>query len=203
MATTTATVHQFKITLDHVEPAVWRRIQLPSDTTFSDLHSAINDAMGWEYAHLHAFQVGDKRTRIDIGIPTEDDMPWSATAMLADWDVPIASHLDKPGTHCTYPYDFGDDWSHKALLEAIVPREPKLKYPRCLGGARACPPEDCGDTHGYACLCGILKDLSRTDEDAEELLNWLDDDFDPEVFDADKVQFGSLVRRLKESRNER
>ena len=200
-ATTTATVHQFKITLDHVKPAVWRRIQLPSDATFWDLHCAINDAMGWEDMHLHAFQIGDKRNGIDIGIPMEDDMPWSDTAMLADWDVLIANHLNQPGTHCTYLYDFGDDWSHKVLLEAIVPRETKLKYPRCLAGARACPPEDCGGTHGYARLCDILKDPSKTDEEAEDLLDWLGDDFDPEAFDAGKVKFGSAARRLKALRS--
>jgi len=30
----TATVHQFKITLDHSKPPIWRRIQLPSDASF-------------------------------------------------------------------------------------------------------------------------------------------------------------------------
>jgi hypothetical protein len=200
-AKTTATVHQFKITLDHVKPAVWRRIQLPSDASFWDLHCAINDAMGWEDMHLHAFQIGDKRNSIDIGIPMEDDMPWTDTATLADWDVPIASHLDQTGTHCTYLYDFGDDWSHKVLLEAIVPREAKLKYPRCLAGARACPPEDCGGPLGYARLCDILKDPNRTDEEAEDLLDWVGDDFDPEAFDASKVKFGSAKNRLKALRS--
>ena len=121
--------------------------------------------------------------------------------MLADWDVPIANHLNQPGTHCTYLYDFGDDWSHKVLLEAIVPRETKLKYPRCLAGARACPPEDCGGTHGYARLCDILKDPAKADEEAEDLLDWLGDDFDPEAFDAGKVKFGSAARRLKALRS--
>lgn len=197
---TAASIHQFKVTLDGVKPPIWRRIQLSSDASFWDLHCAINDAMGWEDMHLHAFQIGDKRNGIDIGIPMEDDMPWSNATMLAGWDVPIANHLDKPGTRCTYLYDFGDDWSHKVVLEAVVPREPKLKYPRCLAGARACPPEDCGGVHGYARLCDVLKNPSKTDEEAEELLDWLGDDFDPEAFDAGKVRFGSAARRLKAMR---
>jgi hypothetical protein len=169
-ARATPRIYQFKITLDGVTPPVWRRIQLPGDASFWDLHCAINDAMGWEDMHLHAFRIGDKRSGIDIGIPMEDEMPWSDTTMLAGWGVPIANHLDQPGAGCTYLYDFGDDWSHKVVLEAIVPREAKIKYPRCLAGARACPPEDCGGIHGYARLCDILKNPSRTDEDAEELL---------------------------------
>jgi hypothetical protein len=150
--------------------------------------------------HMHAFQIGDKRNGIDIGTPMEDDMPWSDATMLAGWDVPIANHLDQPGAGCTYLYDFGDDWSHKVVLEAIVPREAKIKYPRCLAGARACPPEDCGGIHGYARLCDILKNPTRTDEEAEELLDWVGDDFDPDAFDAGRVKFSSAARRLKELR---
>ena len=58
---TTATVHQFKITLDRVKPPVWRRIQLPSSATFWDLHCTLSDAMGWEDAHMHEFRIGGKR----------------------------------------------------------------------------------------------------------------------------------------------
>jgi hypothetical protein len=28
--------------------------------------------------------------------------------------------------------------------------EEAVTYPRCLSGARRCPPEDCGGVHGYA-----------------------------------------------------
>lgn len=194
------TAHQFKITLDDIRPAIWRRIQLSSDATFWDLHCAINDAMGWEDAHLHEFKLGNKRDSQRIGIPMEDDSPWGNDDALADWNVPIATHFAKRGAKCNYLYDFGDGWSHKVELEAIAPREPKAKYPRCLDGARACPPEDCGGTYGYARLCDILKNPTKTDEEAEELLDWLGDDFDPEAFDAGKVKFGSAARRLKEIR---
>jgi Plasmid pRiA4b ORF-3-like protein. len=153
--------------------------------------------MGWEDMHLHAFQIGDKRNGIDIGIPMEDDMPWNDATTLAGWDVPIASHLTEPGARCTYNYDFGDDWSHEVVLEATTPREARARYPRCLAGARACPPEDCGGVHGYARLCNALKSPSDTDEETEELLDWLGDDFDPEAFDPGKVKFGSAAKRLK------
>lgn len=196
-ASRATTVHQFKITLDDIKPPIWRRIQLPSDATFWDLHCAVNDAIGWKDMHLHAFQIGNKHHGIDIGIPMEDDMPWSDATTLAGWDVPIASHLNEPGARCTYNYDFGDDWSHAIVLEAITPREARAKYPRCLAGARACPPEDCGGVPGYARLCDVLKNPSDTDEEAEELLDWLGDNFDPEAFDAGKVKFSSAARRLK------
>ena len=194
-----ATVHQFKITLDDIRPVIWRRIQLPSEATFWDLHCAINDAMGWEDAHLHEFQLGNKRDSQRIGIPAEDDSPWGGDDALADWDVPIATHFATAGTHCNYLYDFGDGWTHKIKLEAITPREPKTRYPRCLDGARACPPEDCGGPPGYEQICTALADPTNADGDIEELLEWFAD-YDPEAFDPAKVKFHSAARRLKEVR---
>jgi hypothetical protein len=190
-----ATTHQFKLTLDHVAPAIWRRIQVPSEATFWDLHCAINDAMGWEDVHPHEFQLGNKRDSLRIGMPMEDDSSWDDDT-LADWEVPIATHFAKPGTRCHYLYDFGDGWSHKVELEAIQPREPDVKYPRCLDGVRACPPEDCGGPPGYERLCAALADPANPDEDTEELLDWFAG-YDPEVFDPAKVKFHSAARRLK------
>ena len=48
-------VYQFKITLKDTKPPVWRRIQVPGNYTFWDLHVAIQDAMGWTDYHLHEF----------------------------------------------------------------------------------------------------------------------------------------------------
>jgi hypothetical protein len=48
-------------------------------------------------------------------------------------------------------YDFGDSWEHVILVEKILPPEPGVKYPVCLTGRGACPPEDgvgCGATLG-------------------------------------------------------
>lgn len=42
----TRSVLQFKITLQDIEPAIWRRIQISDLCSFWDLHVAIQDAMG-------------------------------------------------------------------------------------------------------------------------------------------------------------
>ncbi len=44
---------QFKITLQEIQPAIWRRIQVPAKQSFWDLHVAIQDAMGWKECHFH------------------------------------------------------------------------------------------------------------------------------------------------------
>jgi Plasmid pRiA4b ORF-3-like protein len=44
----------------------------------------------------------------------------------------------------------GSNWDREFLFEGFVPVESKVKYPLCLVGARACPPDDCGGVWGYA-----------------------------------------------------
>lgn len=64
-------IYQFKITLKHIKPPVWRRIQVPENYSFWDLHVAIQDAMGWTDSHLHAFAIKNPATGLDeqIGSP--------------------------------------------------------------------------------------------------------------------------------------
>ena len=54
--------YQIKVTLSD-SPAIWRRLQIPGDFTFSDLHVAIQDAMGWHDWHLHEFEILNPLTR--------------------------------------------------------------------------------------------------------------------------------------------
>ena len=53
----TKSLLRFKVELDHVTPAVWREIEVPSTYSFWNLHVAIQDAMGWLDYHLHAFRI--------------------------------------------------------------------------------------------------------------------------------------------------
>jgi hypothetical protein len=86
-----------------------------------------------------------------------------------------------------YEYDFGDDWQHKITLEKILPAKEGEKYPVCIDGKRACPPEDVGGVCSYAEFLEILKDPNH--EDYEESIEWAGEDFDPELFDPKSIVF--------------
>ena len=60
-----------------------------------------------------------------------------------------------------------------------------MKYPICLDGQRACPPEDCGGPWGYSELLEVLK--GKNSKKKKELVDWLGYEFDPEEFNADEV----------------
>ena len=49
---------QVHVSLDDIEPRIWRRLIIPLDTTLADMHPIIQAAMGWKDAHLHEFDVG-------------------------------------------------------------------------------------------------------------------------------------------------
>jgi hypothetical protein len=57
----------------------------------------------------------------------------------------------------------------------------------CLGGPRACPPEDCGGVGGYReLLAALRRPESDRDEDMRQTVEWAGD-WDPESFDIVKA----------------
>lgn len=183
------TIHRLRIELRDVKPTIWRRIEVPSTYTFWDLHCAIQEAMGWFDSHLHDFRVGPRR---DVVVSTDDeDMPGA----LVEWETPISDHLAKKGDRALYTYDFGDDWRHDISVVAIAPQAAGAKYPVCVDGRRACPPEDCGGPWGYADMIAALAD--PMDVQHQEMRDWAGADFDPEKFDKGAVSFEDPRERLK------
>ena len=67
-------VFQFRVELLEISPPLWRRILVPSDYNFWDLHVAIQDSMGWDDHYLHHFEIRGKgnRKEVHIGIPDFD-----------------------------------------------------------------------------------------------------------------------------------
>ncbi len=185
-------VCQFLIVLPNTNPLVWRRIQVLESYSFWDLHVAIQDAMGWKDYHLHEFTFVDSKTgRLKrIGIP-DDEMP-DERPCLAGWRIPIARYLSDDADPVRYRYDFGDDWKHALELERIEPHDGG-KYPRCVAGSGACPPEDVGGTHGYEGFLRITRDPGHPEYEAT--LTWVGGSFDPFAFDPETVVFDNPRER--------
>jgi hypothetical protein len=187
-------VLQFKIALIGTDPPIWRRIQVPGYYTFYDLHVAIQDAMGWLDYHLHDFKIQPRRrTCINIRIESpfaieeiEEQIPLLTT------EVPITDFLTEEGDRAIYTYDYGDYWEHDVVFEGSFPKEPGRKYPICLAGELAGPPEDCGGIPGYYDCIKALKNR----DNSEGILSWLGH-WRPDRFDPAKIKFWSPLRRLK------
>ena len=111
------------------------------------------------------------------------------------WEIPAIDYLSAPGDHIVYEYDFGDSWTHDITLEAIEPRVKGQRYPQCIAGARACPPEDCGGVPGYASLLQALLDPEHPDY--KTLSEWVPEGWGPELFRPADVKFDNPTRRWK------
>lgn len=197
MGSGSSKVLQFKITLKDTKPPVWRRIQIPGDYSFWDLHVAIQDAMGWLDCHLHEFEIFKTRKRHleYVGIP-DDEFP-SGQEILPGWEIPIRRLFTTGIRQATYSYDFGDGWEHTVLWEKTVPKETGVDYPRCIGGRRKCPPENCGGTGGYRHFLKVISDPNH--EEHESTLEWVGGSFDPDDFDPRSIQFDDPAWRLKDT----
>lgn len=177
-----------RVELRDIAPPIWREIEMPGDYSFWDLHVAIQDAMGWLDYHLHAFLPADREDNDgewEIGIPCEDD-PGGVRETLASWQVPIVKHFNQVGDRIVYVYDFGDEWTHDIVLEEITPSDSERPV-TCIGGERACPPEDCGGPWGYQTMLEALADPGH--DQRADMKSWIGDSFDAERFDPAKVGF--------------
>ncbi len=189
-------VYQLRITLKNVSPPIWRQVQVPMDFRLDQLHTLIQLVMGWDDYHLHEFElVTSVRTRR----PERQFM--SAEAMAASFDdeaedeskASIGELCPQVNDKLFYTYDFGDDWIHEIKVQKILSAEPGERYPLCLKGKRACPPEDCGGPWGYGNLLAILSNPGH--DEYEEMLDWVGGDFDPEKFDLEGI--GEDLRGMK------
>lgn len=196
---TTSAILQLRIELLHIEPLIWRRLQIPGDYSFWDLHVAIQSAFAGNDTHLHEFRPVDQRDghpRLGLPLDDFDDHP-----PLPDWEHRVADVLSRANPRLEYEYDFGDGWLHLVTLEEVLPAAPGKKYPRCTAGERSAPPDDCGGPGGYESLLETLADPGVPDHASSHV--WaasqkgIRGKFDPEAFDEQRVKFANPAPRLK------
>jgi Plasmid pRiA4b ORF-3-like protein len=177
--------YQLKVSLIGIEPEIWRRVVVTSNIKLSKLNHVIQGVMGWTNSHLHQFTVGST-IYSDPEFEMETDHEDESRVKL----VELAPH---PPSAFIYEYDFGDSWSHVVVVEDYWMGDPReIDLPLCVGGARACPPEDVGGNPGYEEFLRVV--LDPTDEEHEGTLTWVGGAFDPDAFDAEEVN--ARLRRL-------
>jgi hypothetical protein len=133
--------------------------------------------MGWSDSHLHQFEAKGQL----YGKPHSEFGP----SVKDETRVRLDQVLLRDKESMLYEYDLGDSWTHRIVVEKILPPSPQLKVPKCIAGARACPPEDCGGVYGYAEFLAAIEDPSHPEH--EEMLEWIGGDYDPDYFDPDEI----------------
>jgi hypothetical protein len=186
-------VYQLQVTLDRSKPPIWRRILVPGNFTLYNLHEILQLVMGWENYHLHMFTIDDQI----YGDPEDDEYGDLGTKDETHYRL---DQLDlRERSKFSYEYDFGDSWDHTILVEKILAAEKGVRYPICLKGKHACPPEDVGGVWGYQNFLEAIADPEH--EEYEEYLVWIGGEFDPEAFDQDEVN--QALRAFEPARGRR
>jgi hypothetical protein len=181
----------------------------------NDLHEVIQIIMGWTNSHLHQFIVPDLRPKptsneirlLGQGGPRDklagrmqrerrlSDPQMEVEGAEDEGKVKLSELAPAVKSKFIYEYDFGDSWGHLIEVVKIGPPDEGVKYPMCIAGKLACPPEDCGGLGGYYNMLKTLKDPKR--EDYEDMLEWIDEDFDPERFDIEDIN-AALTREIRQ-----
>jgi hypothetical protein len=178
-------VHQLKVTLTDITPPIWRRIHVRGSTSLARLHDMLQTVMGWTDSHLHEFVVGDVR----YGMV---EMEWDPLDRPKDERrVRLGQVVRAVKDRFRYEYDFGDGWEHEIVVEKILAAESGVRYPRCIAGRRACPPEDVGGISGYLDFVEAIRDPTHPEHD--DMLTWVGGRFDPEACDV-----AAINRELEE-----
>ncbi len=185
-------VYQFRIVLKGTKPPIWRRIQVPDNYSFENLHVTIQNVMDWEvYAgSSYEFQVINPSTGL-IEMIGCSCYGFSRFAGINEPVIRIADYFSPRNTKASYTSKHETRWTFKIELEKVLSADKFEIYPICVKGKRASPPEDCGGVDKYQEMLETINE-SNTGRDGKALKlyqNFFEDDFDPEYFDPDNVFF--------------
>jgi hypothetical protein len=191
-----ALVVRAEIHIVGIQPPVTRTLELPMDLNLAQLHEVLQATFGWTDSHLHQFNVGG----LTYGAPefdqdggTDRQTFEASSVRLADFAIPYDAPLI-----IVYEYDFGDSWTH-AIEMTAAPRKAGVKYPRCIAGSRAGPPDDVGGTSGYANFLDAWSNPRH--EEHQAMRRWVGRKFNPKRFDLDdnNKAIARAIRRSKGS----
>ncbi len=181
---TTEKVLLLHATLLGCQPRIWRRFAAREAMWLSALHDVIQVAFDWYDYQTHSFQFEEQR----YGNPLQRD----ELLIADDRDVTLSDVDAASRKHFLYRYHFGEGWMVELRVEKLLPIEKGARYPKCLAGERAGPPEDCGGVQPFH---DMLHALQETGTDMQrKWREWVGPDYDPAVCDVARINKG--IRKL-------
>src|ERR1035441_4737820 len=130
--------YRIHVWIRQISPMIWRRLLVGSDSSIADLHHTLQIAFGWSDSHLHRFHIHGR----DYGIGKIGGIGFSTDAKqvrLADFRF-VSTNDSGANTTSATPGSTKCKSSNvcRWTVQAFS------VYPRCIGGRRQAPPEDCG-----------------------------------------------------------
>ena len=187
----TQQIARIRIDLEHLEPRIWRRVEVSLTTKLRSLHEVIQAVMPWENTHLFQFTIGDRV----YGEPGPEDAAWGRKIYQAK-GMRLDALIGRGVTEFVYTYDFGDDWQHRITVESVGVVDPALDYPVFIDGERRAPPEDVGGPPGFMDFLEAI--AKRSHPQHKDMVRWYGGPFHPTDFAAADIAAG--LRAIAERR---
>jgi hypothetical protein len=168
--------HKLIIELKGSNPKIFRKVIVPENFTFDQLHIVIQITMTWQNSHLHQFFLGQtfNSTSLAPGYLEDDDFDDddfgfgqkhakhdSATTSLAEF-------VNNGTKKFNYVYDFGDNWEHE--IRVLAKPKTETLYPSCIDGAGPIIIEDCGGIWGFYNMLEVLN--GKNSQEKKDYLDW-------------------------------
>lgn len=187
-----------EISLKSIEPSVIRKIEVPSNLTFHELHNIIQIVFGWQNRHLYKFIIKDRDIEIvfdrnlaldykkamekveeagesadrKIELPDSFEKSFHFGELFhSEILYSLETHLDDVlagNEKIEYIYDFGDNWVHQ--INTSIAMNYGSSKPVLLFQEGLTPPEDVGGIVGYEKIREILENESNPSY--ESMIKW-------------------------------
>lgn len=154
--------YQLKITIKGSKPPIWRRLLVPQEITFEELHEMIQTAFCWSSARLYQFEFRSEGIRV-----VETDEEAGGKFRNISFRESIGS-LVSESKKFTYTYGFENNWEHMIQVEKLL-EDSSQSWGQVIKYKGGVIPEDCGGIAAYY-------DLLNSGSDAE-----LPEDYDMET----------------------
>lgn len=148
------------VTLDLEIYKAIRRLIVPADISFQNLHEVLQSVFDWKGYHLYDFSVFDGKTNKLYArlVPDEEGLYNDSDAVL------LAGHLLSEyfprSKQILYTYDMGDDWEHQIELIRVIDEHNEAS-PYLLEAVGQSPPEDVGGVYGFIEFRKIMLDINH------------------------------------------
>jgi hypothetical protein len=193
-----------KVELELGEYEAWRKVVVPLNYNFHQLHNILQKLYNWQSYHLHEFFVYSEekddtknwnqseyhkdgyKACLNLTI-NQENLEYNKNELnfeAEDFELAVVNEVklkDVLPARIKYIYDFGDNWQHYIETEEII-EDYKSNKPTFLGGEGTAPPEDVGGPGGFSEFMRIIS--NPDDEDYETMQDWAESqrfkEYDPE-----------------------
>ena len=156
-----------KLTFEHIDPPIWRRVVLPAGATFNRLHELIQNVTNFQSEFIdepyHYFDIEVDGLFITNNPLMHEEYKngFHGLTLKRPSHLKIDKYLEQNG-QLLYRYDSGDGWGIFVELEEIV-EDYYFGFPTVLAGEGIAPPEDVGGPPGYAHFLTVYHDPTHPD----------------------------------------